>query len=177
MTDQPEQDATSTPPSPPVTPEPSAASEPPGAGSVPEPSEATSSLANPEMAPPSGDARPALGPPGKVRNIGMCILLAIVTLWIYTYVWVWLTQDETKRHSGDGVGGPLGFVIYLVISPVTFFLVPYEVRKMMARAGQQSRVGVWHGLWVLLPIAGPIVWFIQVQGQLNDYWRSIGTPG
>jgi len=129
------------------------------------------------MAPPIGDARPTLGPPGKVRNVGTSILLAIVTLWIYTYVWVWLTQDETKRHTGEGVGGPVGFVIYLVIAPVTFFLVPYEVRQMMERAGQRSRVGVWHGLWVLLPIVGPIIWFIQVQGQLNDYWRSIGAQG
>jgi hypothetical protein len=146
---QPEQDPTATPPPPAYTP----------------------------MAPPTGNQRPTFGPPGKVRNIGTCILLAIVTLWIYTFVWVWLTQDETKRHSGEGVGGPLGFVIYLVIAPVTFFLVPYEVKEMMARVGQQSRVGVWHGLWVLLPIVGPIVWFIQVQGQLNDYWRSVGAVG
>jgi hypothetical protein len=184
MTEQPEQDDATTPPEPTVPSEPSvasepaAASEPSGAGAVPEPpGAAPPPPAYAPMAPPMGDVRPTFGPAGKVRNIGTCILLAIVTLGIYTYVWVWLTQDETKRHSGDGLGGPLGFVIYLVVSPVTFFLVPYEVSQMMARAGQQSRVGVWHGLWVLLPIVGPIVWFIQVQGELNDYWRSVGAPG
>jgi hypothetical protein len=129
------------------------------------------------LPPPTGQAaRPTFGPPGKQRGIGVCILLAIVTIGIYTYVWVWLTQDEIKRHSGQGVGGPLGFVIYLLLAPVTFFLVPNEVRDMMARAGQRSRVGALHGLWILLPLAGPIIWFVQVQGQLNEYWRTAPAP-
>ena len=40
------------------------------------------------------------GPPGPVRGIGMSILLAIVTLGIYTYVWTWKTHAELKRHTG-----------------------------------------------------------------------------
>jgi hypothetical protein len=127
------------------------------------------------MPPPPAQTARAFGPRGKQRSIGVCILLAIVTLGIYTYVWVWLTQDEMKRHSGEGVGGPLGFVIYLLLAPVTFFLVPYEVRTMMARAGEQSRVGPLHGLWILLPLVGPIIWFVQVQGQLNAYWQTAPT--
>jgi Domain of unknown function (DUF4234) len=131
----------------------------------------------PGYAPPAYGAGygPPAGPVGKVRGIGVSILLAVVTLGIYTYVWTWKTQEEMKRHSGEGVGGPLGFVIYFIVSPVTWFLVPYELDNMVTRAGQRSRVGTLWGLWFLLPIIGAFVWFIRVQGQLNDYWISRGA--
>lgn len=115
------------------------------------------------------------GPVGRPRSIGTCILLAIVTFGIYTYVWTWKTHDEIKLHSGTGVGGPLGFVIYFVVSPVTFFLLAGEVRQMLALAGRPSRVRGLTGLWILLPLFGPLVWFFKVQGQLNEYWRSVGA--
>ena len=115
------------------------------------------------------------GPPGQIRSIGVCILLAIVTLGIYTYVWVWKTQDEIKRNSGIGVGGPIAFVIYFVVSPVTYFLLPSEVRQMLERYGQPSRVRGITGLWILLPLVGPFVWFVKVQGQLNDHWHALGA--
>ena len=125
--------------------------------------------------PPAYAAGP--GPVGKPRGIGVSILLAIVTLGIYTYVWTWKTHDEIKRHSGVGVGGPLGFVIYFIISPVTFFLLPSEIRQMLARINQPSRVKGTTGFWVLLPLLGAIIWFVKVQGQLNDYWRANGATG
>lgn len=120
------------------------------------------------------------GPSGAVgtpRGIGVSILLAIVTLGIYTYVWTWRTHAEIKDHSGIGVGGPLGFVIYFIISPVTFFLLPSEVGQMVSRTGQPSRVSGITGLWIVLPLIGVIVWFVKVQGQLNDYWRAAGASG
>ena len=45
--------------------------------------------------------------------------LTIITLGIYTLYWVFKTQEEVKNHSGIGVGGVLGLVIYIVVSPVT----------------------------------------------------------
>ncbi|MEP6852540.1 MAG: DUF4234 domain-containing protein [bacterium] len=78
---------------------------------------------------------------GTPRGIGISVVLAIIILGIYTYVWTWKTHDEIKRHSGIGVGGAVGFLLYLVVSPVTFFVLASEVR----------------------------------QGQLNDYWRSLGA--
>ena len=33
------------------------------------------------------------------------------------------------------------------------------------------------GFWLLLPLIGSIVWFVKVQGRLNDYWRSLGATG
>ena len=129
----------------------------------------------PPAGPPAFGQQPGYGPPGQIRGIGTSILLAIVTLGIYTYVWTWKTHDEVKNNSGVGVGGPLGFVIYFVVSPVTLFLLPHEMRQMLERYGQPSRVSAITGLWILLPIAGPIVWFVKVQGQLNDHWRALGA--
>jgi len=138
-------------------------------------------MSNPAYQPAPPPAAPvAQGPSGalgKPRGIGISILLAIVTLGIYTYVWTWKTHAEIKDHSGIGVGGPLGFVIYFIVSPVTFFLLAGEVGQMVSRSGQASRVRGLTGLWILLPIIGAIVWFVKVQGQLNDYWRSHGAQG
>ena len=112
------------------------------------------------------------GPLGKQRGIGFAILISIVTLGIYTFYWVFKTQEEVKEHSGIGVGGVLGFVIYFLLSPVTWFLIPSEVGKMYKADGREAPFSGWTGLWILLPLVGAFVWFIKVQGALNRYWES-----
>jgi Domain of unknown function (DUF4234) len=112
------------------------------------------------------------GPLGQPRGIGFAILLAIVTLGIYTLYWVFKTQDEVKEHSGIGVGGVVGLVIYIVLSPVTWFLIPSDVGKMFKADGRTAPFTGWMGLWFLLPIIGAFVWFIKIQGALNGYWES-----
>src|SRR3990172_461572 len=135
-----------------------------------------------ELQPPSapGGVAAARGPVGNTRSVGLSILWAILTLGVYTYIWVFRTHEEIKRYSGNGVGGWLGLVIYIVISPITWFLVPSEVRYLYedldgGAKGSAPVRGIW-GLWLLLPIIGNFVWFIKVQGTLNDYWRSKGAP-
>ena len=117
------------------------------------------------------------GPVGNTRSIGLSILWFVLTLSIYGIVWTYKTQEEVKRHSGNGIGGVLGLVIYILISPVTFFIVPSEVRYMYEDLdGQKSPVRGVTGLWFLLPLIGSIVWFVKVQGALNRYWQSKGAP-
>jgi uncharacterized protein DUF4234 len=116
------------------------------------------------------------GPVGNQRAIGLSILWAILTLGIYPIIWTYRTQEEMKRFSGNGVGGVLGLVIYIIVAPVTFFLVPSEIRFLYERDGQVSPVQGTTGLWILLPIAGAIVWFCKVQGALNQYWGVKGAP-
>jgi len=112
------------------------------------------------------------GPLGRQRGIGFGILMFIITLSIYSYYWVFKTQDEVKEHSGVGVGGVLGLVIYIVVQPVTWFLIPSEVGKMYKADSREAPFSGWTGLWLLLPIVGMFVWFIKIQGALNRYWES-----
>ena len=115
------------------------------------------------------------GPLGQQRGIGFGILLFIVTLGIYSLWWVFKTQDEVKEHSSQGVGGVLGLVIYIVVSIVSWFLIPSEVGKMYKQDGREAPFTGWTGLWLLLPIIGAFVWFIKIQGALNRYWESKGA--
>lgn len=124
---------------------------------------------------PTGGAPQGVGPTGKPRSSGICVLLAIVTLGIYTYVWTFKTHDEIKRHSGNGVGGVIGFVIYFLLSPVTYFVIPSEIKTMLVADGRTSPVSALWGLWFLLPLIGSLIWFFKMQGTLNDYWVSKGA--
>jgi hypothetical protein len=122
------------------------------------------------------DAAQVRGEPGHTRSIGLSILYTIITLGIYAVVWVYKTHNEIKRYSANGVGGVVGLVIYLVISPVTYFVVPSEIRYMYEKLdGGTSPVRGTTGLWILLPLVGPIVWFVKVQRALNRYWESKGV--
>jgi len=112
------------------------------------------------------------GPLGQPRGIGFAILMTIITFGLYSLYWVFKTQDEVKNHSGQGVGGVLGLVIWIVVSIVTWFLIPSEVGKMYRQDGRVAPFSGWTGLWILLPIIGAVVWFVKIQGALNRYWES-----
>ena len=116
------------------------------------------------------------GRPGETRSIGLSILWTVLTLGIYSFIWVYKTHEELRRYSGNGVGGVVGLVIYILIAPVTFFVIPSEVRYLYEELdGQRSPVSAIYGLWFLLPLIGHLIWFIQVQGALNRYWESKGA--
>src|SRR5919201_4188366 len=112
------------------------------------------------------------GPLGQERGVGFVILLTFVTLGIYSIYWTYKTLEEMRQHTGDGVGGVIGVVIALVVSIVNFFVIPSEVGKMYRKDGRELPFSGWLGLWVLLPLAGLIVWLVKVQGALNRYWQS-----
>jgi Domain of unknown function (DUF4234) len=115
------------------------------------------------------------GPPGQPRGVLFVLLISLITFGIYTLYWAYKTQEEMKQHTGEGLGGVLGLVIWIIISPVSAFVIPSEIGKMYNRAGQASPVTGWTGLWffpfgfLIIPL---IVWFVKVQGGLNQYWRS-----
>jgi hypothetical protein len=113
------------------------------------------------------------GPRGHRRGIGLGILLFVITFGFYGWYWVFKTQEEVKQHTGEGLGGVLGLVIWILISPVSAFVIPSEVGKMYARAGQSPPVTGWTGLWLFpfgIFLIPAIVWFVKVQGSLNRYW-------
>ena len=115
------------------------------------------------------------GPVGQIRSTGMCIVLTIVTLGIYTLVWYYKTHEELKRHTGTGIGGVVALLLALFVGIAMPFLTAHEVGKMYERRGQEAPVSAITGLWVLIPLVGIIIWFVKTNGALNAYWEPLGA--
>jgi Na+/proline symporter len=118
------------------------------------------------------------GPLGRPRGIGFGILIYIITLGFYGWYWIYKTEEEMKQHTGDGLGGVLGLVIWILIAAVMGFVVPSEVGKMYRKDGQEPPMSGWTGLWFFpggILIIPAIVWFVKVQGALNRYWEGKGA--
>ena len=105
------------------------------------------------------------GPLGQPRGIGFGILLFIITFSIYGWYWAFKTQEEMKQRTGDGLGGVLGLVIWILLTPVSAFVIPSEIGKMYQADGRTAPFTGWTGLWLLLPLVGAVVWFVKVQGR------------
>jgi hypothetical protein len=112
---------------------------------------------------------------GIYYGTGLVILLTIITFGIWGAIWTYRTSEDLKKYNGDGLGGALGVVIYIFISPVLMFTIPNEIKNMYERDGRQSPVTALWGLWFLLPLIGNIVWYVRVQGALNEFWLSKGA--
>ena len=110
------------------------------------------------------------------RGIGFGILLVIITLGFYGWYWIFKTMEEIRQHTGEGLGGILSLVIWIVISPVMAFVTPSEIGKMYEKSGRQSPVTGWTGLWLFpfgIFVIPAIVWFVKVQEALNRYWEEM----
>src|SRR6266540_2262622 len=115
------------------------------------------------------------GPLGQPRGIGFVILLVIVTFGFYGWYWVFKTQEEMKQHTGEGLGGVLGLVIWILLGFISAFVIPSEVGSMYKKDGQEPPITGWTGLWLVpggILIIPAIVWFVKVQGALNRYWEG-----
>jgi len=115
------------------------------------------------------------GPLGQQRGVGFGILMYIVTFGIYGVYWAYKTQEEMKQHTGEGLGGVLGLVIWLVINPVSAFVIPSEIGKMYTKDGQVPPFTGWTGLWLFpgaILLVPAIIWFVKVQRALNRYWEG-----
>ena len=114
----------------------------------------------------------AAAPVGQHRGPWFVALIGLVTLGIYLIYWAYKTGDEIKRYSGEGLGGVLWLVIWVVIGIVMWFVAPSEVGKLYSREGQTAPVSGKTGFWLFLPLVGYFVWVIKVQGALNRFWAS-----
>ena len=115
------------------------------------------------------------GPIGTRRSTGLTILVSIVTCGIWTLVWAYQNGKEIKDHTGTGLGGVAYLVITLLVSPVTMFLMANEVEELYRRDGKEPPITTIWGLWFLLPLIGPIIWYVRMQQSLNDYWTAHGA--
>ena len=113
-------------------------------------------------------------PVGQPRSIGLCIVLFVVTFGFYGWYWAYKTQEELKRHTGDGLGGVLGLVVWILVSFVSAFVIPSEIGKMYSNEHEAPPVTGWTGLWLApfgILVIPAIVWFVKVQGALNRHWE------
>jgi hypothetical protein len=118
------------------------------------------------------------GPIGQVRSTGVQILLFFVTFGIWSLVYYYLTHEEMKRHTGQGIGGVLALVLAFFVGFASPFLLSHEVGGLYERTGRPQPVSGLTGLWCypgFLLLVGPIVWFVKTNGALNNYWRSVGA--
>lgn len=109
---------------------------------------------------------------GQIRSNGTCILLSIVTLGIYGVYWVYISHEDVKLHSGEGVGGVVGVVIFVVFGITMLFMLPLEIKKMYEKEGKESPVGPGTAAWILL---FGIPWYVKCQNALNAHWASHGA--
>ena len=139
------------------------------------------SSVSPSVPPPGFVGAPMAhgGPPTDIRGVyystGLTILLTIVTLGIWGIFWTYRTSEDLKRYNREGLGGGLGILVYILLAIVLMFTIPNEIERMYQRDGRKSPVGTLLGLWVLLPFAGLIVWYVKVQKALNEFWASKGA--
>lgn len=115
------------------------------------------------------------GPVGQPRGIGFGILIFIITLGFYGWYWAFKTHEEIKQHTGEGLGGVLGLVVWIVAGFVSAFVIPSEIGKMYRNDGREPPVTGWAGLWLVpgaILVIPAIVWFVKLQGALNRYWTE-----
>jgi hypothetical protein len=118
------------------------------------------------------------GPVGEIRPTGLTILLFFVTLGIWGFVYYYQTQEEMKRHSGEGLGGVFALLIAIIFGLVSPFLLSNEVGMLYERRGRQKPVSALTALWFfpgILILVGPFIWFVKTNRALNDYWASLGA--
>jgi hypothetical protein len=120
-------------------------------------------------------ATPSAKAIGQPRGVAFVIIVGLLTLGLYFIYWAYKTGEELKQYSGEGLGGILWLVIWLVAGIVMIFVAPSEVGKLYSREGQTPPVTGKTGFWMFLPLVGYVVWIVKVQGALNRFWASKGA--
>lgn len=115
------------------------------------------------------------GPVGRPKSVGLTILLTFLTCGIWQMVWSYQTHEDLHRYRGEGLGGAIGLVLAILASIAVMFTVPSEIEKMYQEEGLQPPFSTLIGLWGLLPLIGNIIWYVQVQQALNDFWVARGA--
>ena len=113
---------------------------------------------------------------GRRRGIGRHVALFVLTFGFYGWYWAYKTMKETKHRTGEGIGGGLGLVVWVLVNPIMAFLVPSEVGRMVAREGKPAPLRGLTGLW-LFPfgflIVPAVIWFVKIQRALNDHYERV----
>ena len=117
----------------------------------------------------------------RVDRIGapFHIVLFVVTLGLYGLYWAYKTHKRMKDQTGDGLGGLLGLIVWIIVWPVSAFVIPSEIGRMYRKAGREAPVRGLTGLWlfpgVILIVPG-IIWFVKVHRALDRFGVQVIKP-
>jgi putative drug exporter of the RND superfamily len=103
-------------------------------------------------------------------SAGFHVVLFVITLGFYGWYWVYRTHREARRQTGQGLGGVLGLLLWILLQPVSAFVIPSEVRRMYEKAGREAPVSGRTGLWLFpfgVLIVPAIVWFVKIYRALD----------
>ncbi len=108
------------------------------------------------------------------RNIGLCIVLSIITCGIYGIYWFIVLADETNAVSGhtqDGTSGGIAFLLTLVTCGIYGIYWAYKQgeklneAKAMRNMPTDSNSGI---LYLVLELLGlGIIAYALMQNELN----------
>ena len=118
----------------------------------------------------------------KKRNIvGVWLGLPLITLGIYSYVWIYKVNDEARRFLKDDSINPVLSVLAFIpggILIVPPFIAVYRLGRRIARMEQQAGGGSTRtsgGIGLLLTFVFGL-YSLYYQDHLNGLWdRYLGT--
>jgi len=123
---------------------------------------------------------------GKHRNPLAPILLSIITLGIYSLVWLYKLYKEASLYANNRNGSSItsgGMAIGLLFIPVfniiwsviLWFKTPGLVSKMRQADGVPAdQIGKTAslGFLMLIPVLGGLLWIILTQNAMNSFWKE-----
>ena len=122
---------------------------------------------------------------GKKRSVFAPLLLPIVTLGIYSLVWLYKLFTEADIYCEGKVdvtsgGAAVGFLFIpgfnIVWEIMLWFKTPGLLTKMQIADGvPEDRLKHYgHYGWLnFFPVVGSIIWIIVTQSAFNTYWDKV----
>ncbi len=122
---------------------------------------------------------------GKNRSVFAPLLLPIITLGIYTFVWIYKVFTEADHYCEGKVnitsGGAAVVFLFIPIFNIVWaimlwFKTPGLLTKMqMADGVPENKLKHYgHYGWLnFIPILGGILWIILTQSAFNQYWDNV----
>jgi hypothetical protein len=98
----------------------------------------------------------------KYRNMIMQVVLAIVTLGIYTIYWYYVTLDEMHKANGKAEGAGMWTVLLLI--PLANLFAYWHHSSEYAGFTDGKYPGI--AIFILWIVFSPVVWFL-IQSDLN----------
>lgn len=115
---------------------------------------------------------------GRIRNVVLHGVLAILTLGLYFFVWWTQLGMELRKHRGRGAH-PIGLLVLFLLVPVlgwffAVFISAVQVRSVQRHADADQNTSPWYpALWSLVPVVGWAIAAGLLQSGANEAWAQL----